>query len=123
MTNLERIQDLYQKMNENKTMEAFETYYADHCKVYEMANGEVRDGKAAQRDAIMKWYEGIEEFHAGGIGAITSNEEQGTTAVESWFDITFKEGGRMKLEEVGVQKWKDGQIVEEKFYYHMPGQG
>lgn len=42
--------------------------------------------------------------------------------IESWFDVTFKGGQRMKMEEVGIQEWKDDQIVNERFYYNMPGQ-
>ena len=55
-----------------------------------------------------------------GTKSITANEEDATTCCEVWFDITFKEGGRMKMEEVGVQKWRGDQIIEERFYYNMP---
>jgi len=55
----------------------------------------------------------------GGVTAITSNEETGVTMVESWMDISFKDGNRMKMEEVAVQTWKDDQIIREHFYYNM----
>jgi len=57
----------------------------------------------------------------GGVTAITSNEETCVTMVESWMDITFKDGNRMKMEEVAVQTWKDDQIIRERFYYNMGG--
>ena len=122
MTLLEKAKDLQAMQAQNQTMEAFEKYYHDDCVITEMATGEVRKGKDAQREAIVKWMEGVEELHAGGVKAITANEEDGYTCTETWFDCTFKGFGRTKMEEVGVQKWKDGQIIEERFYYNMPGQ-
>ncbi len=113
--------DLQKMMAEGKAMEAFEKYYDDDVVVVEMATGETRKGKAAQRDALGKWFESIKEYHSGGYGPIASNEEEGVTCVETWFDCTFQDDNRMKMEEVAVQKWKDGKIVHEKFYYNMPG--
>lgn len=119
MTVLEKTQQLCQMMAEGKSMEAFEELYHEDVVVVE-ANGDSRTGKAAQRKAIQDWFSNIQEMHGNGIGAITANEAQGTSSIESWFDITTAQG-RMKLEEVGVQKWKDGQIIHERFYYNMPG--
>ena len=119
---MEKARDLYERMSQGQTMEVFEQYYHPNVRVIEVPTNEVREGKEAQRKAIEGWYNQVEEQHGGGVGAITANEEDGITTVESWMDITFKEGGRMKMEEVAVQKWQDGQIIEEKFYYNMPGQ-
>ena len=121
MTNLERLQDLYAKMGQGQMKEAFEQYYADDVTVVE-ANGEVREGKAAQRAALVQWESSIKEMHGGGSGSAMSNEEAGVTSIESWFDATFQDGNRAKMEEVAVQQWKDGQIVHERFYYNVPGQ-
>lgn len=119
MNYLEKITDMYQMIGENKSFEALDKYYHDDVVVVE-ANGEERKGKEAQHKAMQEWYASIEAFHAGGAGAITSNEETGTTSVESWFDITFKGNHRMKMEEVGIQKWQDGKIIHERFYYNIP---
>ncbi len=119
MTLHEKAQRLCQMVTEGKSMEAFEELYHEDVVVVE-ANGDTRTGKSAQREAIQEWYKNVQEMHGSGFGAITANEEQGTTSIESWFDTTTAQG-RMKLEEVGVQKWKDGQIIHERFYYNMPG--
>ncbi len=113
------ITDLYEKMGQGQMHEAFEKYYHEDVKVYE-PTGEVREGKEAQRTALKGWEESIQERHDGGVGSITANEESQTTMVESWVDATFKNGARWKLEEVGVQQWKDGQIISERFYYNVP---
>ncbi len=61
----------------------------------------------------------IKDVHGTGVKAITSNEKEATTMVESWMDVTMKDGKRSKMEEVAVQKWKDDQIIHERFYYNM----
>ena len=121
MSCLDNARQLQQMMGQGQTMEAFEKFYHDNVKVTEMATGEVRQGKDTQREAIKGWQASIKEWHGGGSGPVTSNEDKQTTMVESWFDATFQDGNRMKMEEVAVQKWKDGQIVEERFYYNVPG--
>lgn len=123
MSYLEKAREFQAMQSQGQTMEAFEKYYAEDCKIVEMPTGEVRQGKDAQRKAIIGWFDTVEEAHGGGVNAITANEEQGTTCCEVWFDITFKGAGRMKMEEVAVQQWKGDQIVEERFYYNMPSQG
>lgn len=122
MSYLEKATAFQNMMAQGQVMEAFEQYYAEDCKVIEMPTGEVRDGKEAQREAIKQWFGMVEAHHGGGVNSITANEESGITCCETWTDVTFQGGNRMKLQEVGVQKWRDGQIVEEKFYYHMPAQ-
>jgi len=39
------------------------------------------------------------------------------TAVEWNFDLTFKGGSRVTMEQVTLQTWKDGKIIREDFYH------
>lgn len=120
MTNQERVSDLYQQMNQGNTMEAFDKYYHEDVRVIEMPRNEIREGKEAQREAIGQWQNMVEAFHGGGVEGITSDEKNGITMVESWMDISMQGGHRTKMQEVAVQRWKDGKIIEERFYYHDP---
>ncbi len=121
MSCLENASKLYQMIGQGQVAEAFEQFYHDDVVVQE-ANGEVRNGKAAQREAIKQWQGMVKEMHGGGVGCITANEETGIACVESWTDITFQNGHRNKLEEVAVQHWQDGKIIKERFYYNVPPQ-
>lgn len=121
MSYLKRISEMYQMIGSGQMLDAFEKYYHEDCVMVE-ANGEAREGKAANREFEINWLESVKEMHDGGVGSITANEETGHTTVESWMDITFKDGNRMKMEEVAVQKWKGHQIIHERFYYNIPGQ-
>ena len=118
MSCLQNAQDLYRMMGEGQMMEAFEKYYADNVVVVE-ANGDTRNGKEAQRQAIQQWFGMVQEMHGGGVNSITANEETGHACVESWTDVTMG-GHRNKMEEVAVQRWENGQIVHERFYYNLP---
>jgi SnoaL-like polyketide cyclase. len=119
MTYLERIQKMYGMIGQGQSMEALEEFYHEDVEVIE-ATGEVRKGKAVQRESLKGWFDSISEMHGGGTGKITANEADGITMVESWIDATFKNGNRWKLEEVGVQHWQDGKIIKERFYYNAP---
>ncbi len=119
MSYLNTITEMYAMIGEGKSMEALEKFYHDDVVVID-GHSEPRNGKAAQRKALQDWHEMIKETHGGGVGSITSDEKNGVTSVESWLDITFQNGKRIKIEEVGVQKWEGDQIVHERFYYAMP---
>jgi ketosteroid isomerase-like protein len=118
MSYLQNAKDLYQMIGQGQMLEAFEKFYHDDVVMIE-ANGNKRDGKAINREFEKQFLESISKMHDGGVTAITSNEETGVTMVESWMDVSFKDGTRVKMEEVAVQTWKDNQIIRERFYYNM----
>jgi len=60
----------------------------------------------------------IKEIHGMGVKSIASNENEATTMVESWMDVTYNNGKRLLSEEVTVQKWEADQIIHERFYYY-----
>ena len=120
MSNLEKAQHLCQLVGEGKMLDAIEQYYADNVTVVE-GSGETFHGKETQLKRVAEWNNGIQEMHGAGFSAVTANEETGHVILEEWFDVTFKDGDRYKMEEVAVQKWEDGKIVHERFYYNMPG--
>ncbi len=119
MTYQEKAQDLYNMINSGQLLDAFDKYYHDDVVMIE-ATGDKREGKSANRQYEEKFLSSIKEFHGAGVGAIASNEEDKTTSVESWMDVTFQDGNRVKLEQVAVQHWDYDQIVNERFYYN-PG--
>lgn len=120
MSYLQKIKDMYAMVGQGQMMEAFEKYYHEDVAMVE-ATGEVRKGKAANREFEQQWLTSVKEMHGGGVTAVTSNEEEGITMVESWMEATFQDGNRIKTEEASVQKWQGDQIIHERFYYNMPG--
>ena len=119
MTYLEKATALQEMIAQGQSAAALDQFYHPDVRVIEPV-GDVREGIEAQRKALTDWASSIGQMHGGGCTAITANEAAGITTAETWVDVTFKEGGRMKLEEVAVQKWKGEHIIEERFYYNAP---
>jgi len=122
MTLKERMQDIHNMMAQGQVVEAYDKYYHEDIVKVE-ANGDAISGKAANRKALEEWVSGVKEFHGGGVNAITADEENKVTMAEEWTEVTLQDGTRLKMEQVAVQHWEDGQIKHERFYYHMPSQG
>ncbi len=123
MSYKQKATELYDRMARGEGMQAFDEMYHNDVVVIENPSGETRNGKEAQRKAIEGWFSALQENHGGGVNRITSDEDNGVTMVESWMDVTFKDGNRMQMTEVAVQDWQDGQIIREEFFYNDPTQG
>lgn len=117
MTYLQKATQLYQMIGSGRLLDAFEQFYAEDIVMVE-ASGEVREGKATNRVFEQQFMGGIQEMHGGGARAITANEEDAVTMVESWMEVTFKDGNRVFMEQIAVQYWEGDLIKREKFYYN-----
>ncbi|MEO6668642.1 MAG: hypothetical protein ABIN36_04135 [Ferruginibacter sp.] len=53
-----------------------------------------------------------------GARVVSTIISDGISVVEWWFDYTHNDWGTRNYTQVSVQRWKNGQIVEEKFYYN-----
>lgn len=113
---LEMTQDLVRLGGTGQLLEAVNTYYADDVLITE-STGETAQGRETQLERMKGFESSIQDMHGGGVTAITANEEQGVSMVESWIDATFAEGGRRKMEEVERYRWENGKIVDARFYY------
>jgi ketosteroid isomerase-like protein len=113
----EHVDGYFDLLSKGDMMGAFETYYSEDV-VMQENNEEPRVGKEANRKFEIEFMSSVEEVHNSEIKNVAINEETGTVFIQAFMDATFKGGGRMPMEEVQVQTWKDGQIVHEKFFYN-----
>src|SRR5580704_1851860 len=98
-----------------KALEAFEQYYADDVVMQENSDAP-RLGKDVNRKFEVEFFSSLAEFHEG---KLVSSAVNGDVTFGEWFmDVSFKNGYRMKAAQVAVRRWKDGQIVNERFYYN-----
>lgn len=106
------------RLGEN--MQALNELYADNVVSKEMpgAPTERCEGKEAVTKKSQEWYASVEEFHGGQISDPIVAGDHFSCKME--MDCTFKEQGRMQIEEVCVYKVNQGKIVEEQFFYSMP---
>lgn len=78
-----------------------------------------QEGIAAIR-AKNEWWVENHEMHGGSVEGPFVSETQ--FAVRFKFDVTFKPTGqRMEMTEMALYTVKDGKIVQEEFFYNMPG--
>jgi ketosteroid isomerase-like protein len=73
-------------------------------------------GKDANRKREIEFFDSVAEFHGAEVLASAAGDD--VTFSERTFEVTFKNGNRVKLEQATVRRWKDGQIVRERFYYN-----
>jgi hypothetical protein len=73
------------------------------------------EGKVAVRRKGMDWVEKVTEVH--GLSTTPPVIGGDHFAVGRGFDITTKDFGRVKIEEIMLYEVKDGQIVLEQFFY------
>ena len=97
-----------------KLLETFDAYYADDVVMSENRKDE-RVGKAANREYEEKFIGNVQEFHGAKVGRVLIDGDN--SAVEWTFDVTFKGGNRVVMNQVAVQTWKDGKVIREDFYH------
>jgi len=108
-------QALNQAILSGKALEAFEQYYAEDVVMQENSD-EPRRGKDVNRKAEQEFFSSLASFNDG---KLVSSAVNGDITFGEWFmDVTFKNGQSAKLSQVAVRRWKDGKIVNERFYYH-----
>ncbi|MCZ6806229.1 MAG: nuclear transport factor 2 family protein [Deltaproteobacteria bacterium] len=97
-----------------QAMEAFEKFYSDDCIMQE--NSETaREGKSACRQYEIDFFGNVKEFHEG---TLLGSAAEGDRSFSEWvFDVTFKDGSRMRNHEVSARRWADGKVVFEQFFY------
>lgn len=115
MTLKEKTEDIYNMRGQGQLLEAFDKYYADNVVMTEPRG--TYEGKVACRAHEVEFLDMVQEFHGMEVKAIASDEETGVVFHETNMDVTFKDGNRVMMEQVGVQRWENGQIVHERFYY------
>lgn len=94
--------------------------YADDAVSIEMAGlpsealGDAR-GLAAIREKGRRWADNIVEIHGGSVSdPIVAGD---WFSIAMGIDATYKDRGRMPMEEICVYRVRDGKIVHEQFFY------
>lgn len=112
------VEEMYDMLSEGKFTEAFEKYYHEDVVMIE-GDGTRREGKKYNQKVEQEFLDSIVTFHGLGTTAITSNFDTNISMVETWLDVTYKDGERLKIEQVARQTWKGDKIIEERFYYNQ----
>lgn len=109
------VDQLNQMILEGKILEAFDKFYADDV-VMQDNNYPQREGKVVNRQYEEAFVSGLTEFRGAKVISTLVSDDLAVT--EWWFDYTHKDYGVRNYRQLAVQRWKNGKIVEEKFYYN-----
>lgn len=113
-SNLDKINELNRMVLEGKALEAFDRFYADDI-VMQENDTPPTIGKAANRQREVEFFGAIKEFRGAQVLAVAAAGDK--TFVEWHYDYTHKEWGVRRYHQVAVQTWKNGKIIQERFYY------
>jgi len=108
---------------EGRNLDAIAELYAADIVSIEPIGSDEMPAEMHGRDAIRQknegWFEN-NEVHAVEVAGPFVGEDQ--FAVRYDFDVTNRPSGqRMQMSEMALYTVKDGKIVREQFFYHMPG--
>ncbi|MEE3717087.1 SnoaL-like domain-containing protein [Tumidithrix elongata RA019] len=66
-------------------------------------------------NAALDFFSKVTEFRGAEVKAVAYGED---VIISEWFvDYTHAEWGKVTHDQVSVQRWKDGKVVHERFYY------
>jgi len=111
---------LVELCRKGENMQALKELYDDNIISKEMpgAPNPLVNGKEAVTKKSLDWYASVEEFHTNEISDPIVTENHFSCKMK--VDCTFKEQGRMQIEELAIYNVNNGKIVEEQFFYSMP---
>jgi ketosteroid isomerase-like protein len=110
------VRDFVRLLETGEVLLAMERYYADDVAVFEN-----RELSRAGREACIRHEKDLLAKLGGPprirFARTAVDEEEGVAFLEYVLRFTDPKGRPMRLEEVAVQSWERGRIVEERFYY------
>jgi len=109
------VDQLNQMILEGKILDAFGKFYSQEV-IMQDNDYTARIGKDVNRQYEEAFVNGLTEFRGAKVlNTIISDD---IAAIEWWMDYTHKDYGVRNYRQLSVQRWKNGKIVEEKFYYN-----
>jgi hypothetical protein len=114
-TNLQaNFEDIKNLVLQGKAMEAFEKYYGEDV-VMQENESPATVGKTANRSRELDFFSKVTEFRGAEVKAVAYGDD---VIISEWFvDYTHAEWGKVTHDQVSVQRWKDGKVVSDRYYY------
>lgn len=106
--------DLKEMLGQGRFIEAMEKYLHDDA-VLQEANDKPKVGKAFSIQAEKDILETVAEFGQYTMSNIVINGEM--SYYEAIMEFTDVDGKKHRFEQVNRTKWKDGKIINERYYH------
>jgi ketosteroid isomerase-like protein len=114
----ERLKDLHRYIREGRIIEAMNEFYDRTVTMQENANPPTV-GLETNIEREKQFYKNVKEWKGSQFKAISVGKD--VTFYEGVFDWIATDGTPVHLEQVAVARWKNGKIVQERFYYDTGG--
>lgn len=109
-----RIESLLEYIREGRIMDAMNEFYATDVVMDEPAYGKT-DGLKANLEREQQFVDSVAEFLSFETPKVMVGDS--TSSYENRMSWKSTDGQEVNVEQVAVQEWKDGKIVNERFYY------
>jgi len=108
---------------EGRNLDAIAALYSPHIVSVEPVGSEEMPAEMRGIDAVRgkneSWFDN-HDVHSADVAGPFVGEEQFSVRYD--YDVTNRPSGqRMQMSEMALYTVKDGKIVREQFFYHMPG--
>lgn len=110
----QRLNDLFGYIRQGKIIEAMREFYDKDVKMQDNANPPTV-GQAANIEREKQFLSGVKEWKGFNVTASAVGDD--VTFYECSLDFIATSGQPVHMEQVVVARWKNGKIVQERFYY------
>jgi len=112
-----KLQPLETGLNEmtakGQILDALAKYYAEDC-LFEEGDGSRRQGRKAQHEHLAGFFATLKRFNGATLHAQSTGDD---VSMSEWtFDMSAADGKPIVWNEVLVRRWKNGQVISERFY-------
>lgn len=113
----QHVDALVASMQAGDILGAFDRWYSDGVSMQENTSP-ATVGKAANRVREEQFLASVKEWKSLDIHAVAVDEASGVAFIEYGFSFVNQQGQHVNYAQVAVQRWKDGKIASERFYYN-----
>lgn len=114
----QRLQGLLDHIRNGKIIEAMNEFYDQETVMQDNANPPTK-GLAANIEREKQFMNGIKEWKGFNVAASAAGDN--VTFYECTMDFIATNGRPVHMEQVSIAKWRNGKIVDERFYYDTGG--
>ncbi len=109
------VQELLDFQKTNPPVEQiYEQFYDENVIVQENSQP-LRVGRAISIERQHRMNANVKEVHDFKIGAVLVDGDR--SVIEMQLEITIVDGYRIRIEELGLQTWRNGRIIHERYFY------
>src|SRR5262245_19816657 len=111
-----RAKELQAWIGQGRIVEAMNEFYSPDVTMQENASPPTV-GLHANVEREKQFLSFVKTWKGYNVKALAADEGTGTSLVESTMDFVNQQDQHVHMAQVSVQRWKDGKIVHERFYY------